>query len=704
MRSHRRQRTIVLLLALLVLKLFPSPMPAAGAWPADVDAAMTKAGDNRPALQAALEQVSAEQRPGLIFLIANMPKRDLETLTTDFLLENVQLAYQARREFPWAKQVPEAIFRNHVLPYANVDEARDPWRQHLYTLCRPLVKDCQTATEVAQKLNAELFRKLKVKYSTRRAKPHQSPKETIDSGLASCTGLSILLVDACRSVGVPARVVGTPRWVDVRGNHTWVEIWDGDWHFTGACEYDPKGLDRGWFVGRAKKAKKGSRRHAIFAASFQRTEQTFPLVWNRRQPMVFAEDITERYTGSEGKRSEGLSNEQTQRIREAVVDYFAASPERQASWKFDPNLDVWLAENEPAVRQLVWEAYRKSPLHSDLRADFDADRVKTPDRESPYTLKTIGKRPKQGWPLFIAMHGGGNTRPEINDRQWKIMQSYYRDHPEAGGYRYLALRAPNDTWNGFYDLPVLPLIERLIQQCLLFADIDPDRVYLMGYSHGGYGAFFIGPKLPHRFAAVHVSAAAPTDGTISPATLRNTRFTFMIGEKDTRYGRRRRCEAFAAAIAKLKGEREDIFPVVMEFQNGYGHGGLPDRDKIPEMIAYRRNPTPKQLTWDLTDPQVDDFFWLSVSKPKKGASVTAKVQGNTMELSTQDITELELHLDRRLVELDKPVQLTLNGQPRPLTLKPRLKDFCQSLHQRGDPCLAGTCMVQLHCEVTKDQP
>ena len=36
------------------------------------------------------------------------------------------------------------------------------------------------------------------------------------------------------------------------------------------------------------------------------------------------------------------------------------------------------------------------------------------------------------------------------------MQIYYRDHPEAGGYLYVALRAPNDAWNGFYDVYVYP--------------------------------------------------------------------------------------------------------------------------------------------------------------------------------------------------------------------------------------------------------
>ena len=49
----------------------------------------------------------------------------------------------------------------------------------------------------------------------------------------------------------------------------------------------------------------------------------------------------------------------------------------------------------------------------------------------------------------------------------------------------------------------------LIRQFTVLGDVDPDKVYVMGYSHGGYGAFYIGPKIPDRFAAIHCSAAAP---------------------------------------------------------------------------------------------------------------------------------------------------------------------------------------------------
>jgi hypothetical protein len=224
-----------------------------------------------------------------------MPDSDLTTLKAEFLLTNVALAYKARKEVPWGKGIPEELFLNDVLPYANVDEKRDPWRQQFYDLCMPLVKDCKTPTEAVQKLNAELFKTLKLGYSTQRKAANQSPKESIEQGKASCTGLSIVLSDAARAVCIPARLVGTPLWADKRGNHTWVEVWDKGWHFTGACEPDPSGLDRGWFVGAAAQAKKDVPEHAIYATSFKKTTTHFPLVWARGNKDVPAENVTDRY-------------------------------------------------------------------------------------------------------------------------------------------------------------------------------------------------------------------------------------------------------------------------------------------------------------------------------------------------------------------------------------------------------------------------
>lgn len=264
-------------------------------WSDEIEDRLVKSESNRPEIQKALLDITVSQRKGMEFLIENMPLTDLKSLKADFLLSNTILAYKARAELPWGKDIPEQIFLNDVLPYANVDEKRDEWRKEFYELCMPIAKGCKTPSEAAQKINSQIFGKLKLGYSTQRKAANQSPKESIEQGKASCTGLSIVLSDACRSVAIPARLVGTPLWANKRGNHTWVEIWDKDWHFTGACEQDPTGLDRGWFVGDASQAKKDSFEHAIYAASFQKTKIHFPLVWATRNKDVPAENVTDRY-------------------------------------------------------------------------------------------------------------------------------------------------------------------------------------------------------------------------------------------------------------------------------------------------------------------------------------------------------------------------------------------------------------------------
>lgn len=770
-----------------------------------VEARLTQAGTNRPALAQALEQVPVDQREGLQFLIENMPPRDLESLSAEFLLENLALAYKAKQEIPWAKIIPSEIFLNDVLPYASVTESRDNWRKRLYDISLPLVKDCKTPAEAAQALNQQLFKLLKVKYSTKRRIADQGPLETMETGIATCTGLSILLVDACRAVGIPARIVGTPLWTNKSGNHTWVEIWDSDWHFTGAAEQDPKGLDRGWFVGRAATAIKTDRRHAIYASSFKQTGLIFPISWTRRPAdYVHAINVTDRYTAqakpvettglgltidvydrpvgdrvaakvtvtdtdNKSVRISGASKGETadmndhlllrlpkqrtylievahegqtcrqyytsgtgdkDRLRiflsgiptvpappkpfyssppitqpigakeqaeltKALTAFFAATPDQQATWQFSEAQEKLLCDNEPAVRRAAWETYLAAPVHDALRSDFDAKQVRFEEHGSPYTVKTVGTRPANGWALFIAMHGGGGTTQAVNDSQWRHMQIYYRDHPEAGGYLYVALRAPNNTWNGFYTGYAYSLMQNLLRQFLLFADVDPNKKFVMGYSHGGYGAFAMGPKMPDHFAAVHSSAAAPTDGS-GPITLRNSVFTCMVGEKDTMYGRYDRVQAFEKEVQALRGDRTDIYPVTVQIIADHPHSRLPDRDKIAEMYPNVRNPVPQELTWRLSDTVIQDFFWLHVPAPESGMELNATCRKNHLTVtSTANLTTASLLLDSRLIDFKRPVTLDLNGKSSTHEIKPSLLTLCQTLQRRGDPELAFTAEIPL---------
>ncbi len=262
----------------------------------DIEAALVRAGANRAELAKALDVLTGEERDSLLFLIRYMPSDDLQQLTGDFLIEHVQLAHHVIAEVSWGAQIPRDVFLNDLLPYANTTEKREPWRRRLYDRFIEKAKQAKSPGEAAAILNSIVFPELQVRYSTKRQRADQSPSQSMESGLASCSGLSILLIDACRAVGVPARFVGTPLWADESGNHSWIEVWDDGWHFTGAAEPNGSQLDAAWFTGRASQALAEDPMKAIYAVSYRKTPIHFPLVWAPSKTDVYAVNVTDRYT------------------------------------------------------------------------------------------------------------------------------------------------------------------------------------------------------------------------------------------------------------------------------------------------------------------------------------------------------------------------------------------------------------------------
>lgn len=252
------------------------------------------ADNNKNGMDLLIKKCPEDQKEGLQFLLENMPERDLKNLSAEFLLENLNYAYKVMHEVKWGSEIPKEIFLNYVLPYASLHERRDNWRKDFYDQFFPLVKNLDSPSEATLLLNDKVWDIVNVRYSTKRPKADQSPFESIDAGLASCTGLSILLIDVCRSVGIPARFVGVPLWKDHSGNHSWVEIWNNGWHFIGAFEKSP--LNETWFGERAKTSDDSNWKYSIYAASFKKTDVIFPPLFDSTATYVFADIVTDRYS------------------------------------------------------------------------------------------------------------------------------------------------------------------------------------------------------------------------------------------------------------------------------------------------------------------------------------------------------------------------------------------------------------------------
>jgi ketosteroid isomerase-like protein/predicted peptidase len=725
--------------------------------PPSIQAALSRAGDNRPQIERALREIPEAQQPGIQFLINNMPDRDLKSLSAEFLIENVSYAYRAWNESPWKESLPPEIFLNNVLPYANINEGRDRWRADFFERFKPLVKDAKTPSEAAAILNQQIFPLLKVRYSTQRKKADQSPYESIKSGLASCTGLSVLLIDACRSVGVPARFVGTPLWTNKSGNHSWVEVWDNGWHFTGAAEPSGLELDKAWFLGNAFTALRDDPRHAIFAVSFKRTPQLFPLVWDSDIDYVSSVNVTDFYTRRVEKLPEGIvpvmfcaveriggdrraaalkitdstgrtifegrTNDESfdandhlrvplqngqeysvevrnadrliaQKIKadqrdtphtfdlskaEAAPQAANTTPKQETTTSAVAALEKYLtvkpAERKPLqdesfastpltkeeaarVEKLLWDDHVRM-IRETRAAEMAAKELTSGELKMPFFYEVFGEKPKEGRSLYLSMHGGGGAPKEINDRQWENQKKLYKIEEGV----YLAPRAPTDTWDLWHQGHIDGLFSRLIENLIVFEDVDPNRVYLTGYSAGGDGVFQLAPRMADRLAAAAMMAGHPNE--TSPLGLRNLPFTIQMGGRDSAYNRNRVAREWEQKLADLRKADPEGYVHVVNIHEDKGHWmDRLDAAALPWMAQFKRNAFPNRIVWKQDDVKHSRFYWLAVNPeglPDR-AEITANLKWQQIDVEAGNVERVTIRLNDTMLDLDQPITVHAKGQ------------------------------------------
>ncbi|CAN5150028.1 hypothetical protein BH23VER1_BH23VER1_09970 [soil metagenome] len=579
-RRVRDMRLIAVTLAVLIA----CPPAGVGAELADqLATAGGNAGQIRGFVDGAAEAHGAPGAEAATFLVEGMPASDLRSLSKEFLLENLALAMKARVQFPWARQLPEEVFWNDVLPYASLDETRESWRKAFFERCEPLVRGCETAGEAAQVINREIFDLIQVHYDTGRKAPNQSPSESERLGKATCTGLSVILVDACRSVGVAARVAGTALWSNKRGNHTWVEIYDdGEWSFTGADEYDAKGLNREKLQSVTTKTAPADLNdmatlHPPAGSRYRLRVVNGPEERHLDLPVPDAGDVTKDVVWDElEKGSVSLA---------VVKDWLALLPEER-------HLSVpklTLSKHEAAeATDLVWQTLREE--HAAARSEeIDTQTVSAAGLEMRYLEKTFGAARAGERPLFISMHGGGGAPPEVNDRQWRNQIELYA--PEEG--IVVAPRAPTNTWNLWHEAHIDALFDRLIENYVVGRGADPDRVYLMGYSAGGDGVYQLAPRMADRFAAASMMAGHPNDAR--PLGLRNLPFMIFMGGDDRAYHRNEVAAEWGERLAALQSGDLDGYRHKVTIYEGLGHwmDGR-DAEALPWMSERTRDPWPRR--------------------------------------------------------------------------------------------------------------
>jgi len=412
-------------------------------------------------------------------------------------------------------------------------------------------------------------------------------------------------------------------------------------------------------------------------------------------------------------------------VRE-YADYLALPAAKRAETpepSFDhPPLSKADAERWRSALWQAWVEYLREERDEKLKALGDprtsgrgavrAVAEVAPGQQVNYTMRffmrVFGKKPKGGWPLYINLHSGGNNKA-MNDRSWALTKSQY---PIKVGL-YVAPRSVMDTAESWYEPNNYPLLERLLAEAYALWDVDPNRVYLMGYSMGGWGVFHLGPAMPDSWAAVAASAGAgftgPT-GRSAADNLRNTPMMIQIGEKDTAFNRQPLSKAFAEVLQALHKSDPDGYIVRYKEHKGKGHA-INDRDTPGWLSKFTRNPLPPKVVWQQIVPppgtpirQIADMmqrnlayaehyrhrlYWLQNDSPGPFQRVVARRDGNTIHLEeTKYLGPLTILLDDRMADLDQPVTVVSGETELVKQVAPRtVNTLLRTLVPRGDPGL-----------------
>lgn len=391
-------------------------------------------------------------------------------------------------------------------------------------------------------------------------------------------------------------------------------------------------------------------------------------------------------TASTTPSSDGSSNANPAndaQVLEALNEYLAMPRDERGA------LEEQGFATQPLSRQGVQDA--RKALWSDhaawitetRQAEYD-DRVITRDElKLRFAFTIFGDAPEAGRSLYLSLHGGGNADPSVNDEQWQNQQQLYQ--PDEGVY--LSPRAPTDTWNLWHEAHIDPMFERLIEDLIVLEGVNPNRVYVMGYSAGGDGVYQLGPRMADHWAAASAMAGHPNDA--QPFSLRDIGFTIHVGGDDTAYDRNLKAQEWDDSLNLLEQADPGGYQHVVQVHAGKGHWmDLEDAVAVPWMAMFTRDPNPKKIVWYQDDVLHDRFYWLAVdlTQAQPATTLRASVDGQKISLDSDDVHQVRVRLSDELVDLDQPVVIEANGAEVWNEVVPRtIANLAKTLEERGDP-------------------
>lgn len=292
--------------------------------------------------------------------------------------------------------------------------------------------------------------------------------------------------------------------------------------------------------------------------------------------------------------------------------------------------------------------------------------------DSETGLFILGGDTKKPKGLVICMHGGGQGSGDANNMVGPMSDP-------ASGLDWLAIfpEVLEKTERGWTDSGTEEWVVDLIDGALRTWKIDPNRVYLSGHSMGGYGSWTLGAHHADRVAALAPSAGAPTpaygpEGTIVEIdqgvvpNLRNVPMIVFQSTDDPRVPP----DANQAAVKDVErfkdlygGYENFTYWEVEDRQHQFPVGGM--KVLMEKMDVFERQPIQDKIVWQPTLDWKHQMGWLWWEEPVMTLITVAErlPDSNTLAIESKaDLSTLYVLLDERVIDMEKEVIITVNGE------------------------------------------
>jgi len=354
-----------------------------------------------------------------------------------------------------------------------------------------------------------------------------------------------------------------------------------------------------------------------------------------------------------------VSGSEAESTLKTLVDHLALPESKRPPLIQQPFAKVTLTKADAIqAQQLLWGDHL-AKICATRAAEMKGKVIEIDKHRMRFEFFVYGQKPKSGRSLFISMHGGGNAPARLNDNQWENQKRLYR--PAEG--IYVAPRAPTNTWNLWHQGHIDGFFDRLIENFVALHDVNPNRVYLMGYSAGGDGVYQLAPRMADRFAAVAMMAGHPNE--TSPLGLRNLPFALHVGERDGGFNRNKVAASWKTQLANLHEADPDGYVHHVQIHPGLGHWmNRRDAVAVPWMAKFSRTPLPTRVVWKQDDVRHESSYWLAAPFEETDGRIhiTAAINEQDISLDGPAGKKILVRLNDELANLDQTISVTANGK------------------------------------------